>query len=234
MPEPNYNPADAQDLSGLLYLFEKKLLRELRVCLPAIVEDFSRSVNRATVTPAITLQTTDGKGLQFPSISDVPVCAVGGGGFVAAFPLQKGDTGWLIFSDKDISLFKDSETISPANTLRTHDLADAVFVPDVMGKAQISGNGAVWQTYNGSVKAEITNEGFDITGDVTLKGDVDITGDITIKGDITSTGDMVVTGDITATGTITSATDVIAGGISLKSHVHGGVSSGQSKTGVAE
>ena len=56
-----------------------------------------------------------------------------------------------------------------------------------------------------------------------------------ISGDtMTVTGNIVVNGDITATGTITGQTDVIAAGISGKSHKHGEVSSGNSKTGVPE
>lgn len=214
---PNYNPADTQDLGGLLHVFKQNLFRDLRVCLPGIVEDFDRSVNRVTVSPAITLQTTTGECLKLPSIAEVPVCTVGGGGFMASFPLQKGDTGWLIFADKDISLFKDSETISPANTLRKHNLADAVFIPDIMGKATVAqGDGAVWQKLDGSVKAVLNESGIDITGNVSIDGDLS------------------VSGEISATGTITSDTDVIGGGISLKTHVHGGVESGSSTTGVAQ
>lgn len=214
---PNYNPADAQDLGGLLEIFRKNIMRELRVCLPGVVESFDRSANRVTVTPAITLQTTNGEGLQLPSVADVPVCTVGGGGFVSSFPLQQGDTGWIIFADKDISLFKDSEVVSPANTLRKHNLADAIFIPDIMGKATIaSGDGAVWQTLDGSVKTVLKTSGVEITGDVSI------------------TGDLSVTGAITATGTIKSDTDVVAGSISLLTHVHGGVSSGTSTTGVAQ
>lgn len=214
---PNYNPADAQDLSGLLHIFKQNLWRDLRVCLPGVVESFDRSVNRVTVTPAITLQTVNGEGLTLPSIADVPVCTVGGGGFVASFPLQKGDTGWIIFADKDISLFKESGVVSPANTLRKHNLADCVFIPDVMGKATVSqGDGAVWQTLDGSVKAVLNTSGIDVTGNVSVDGDLS------------------VTGDISATGTITATVDVIGGGISLKNHVHGGVTGGTGTTGAAQ
>lgn len=214
---PNYNPADTQDLGGLLNLVKKNLMRELRVCLPGVVESFDRSANRVTVTPAITLQTTSGECLKLPSIADIPVCTVGGGGFVSSFPLQQGDTGWLIFADKDISLFKESETISPANTLRKHNLADAIFIPDIMGKATISASdGAVWQTLDGSVKTVLKTTGVEVTGDVSI------------------TGDLSVTGSITSTGTITADVDVVAGEISLLTHVHGGVTSGSSTTGVAQ
>lgn len=50
-------------------------------------------------------------------------------------------------------------------------------------------------------------------------GGITITGDITLMGDLNQTGQQTVSGD------------VVAGGISQINHVHGGVSSGPSKTG---
>lgn len=57
---------------------------------------------------------------------------------------------------------------------------------------------------------------------------------ITLTGDgveITAPGGVTITGDVDVTGTITASADVIGGGISLKTHTHGGVQSGGSSTG---
>ena len=46
-----------------------------------------------------------------------------------------------------------------------------------------------------------------------------------------SGSDITITGNITVNGTITSTGDTIAAGISVSTHVHGGVSSGNNNTG---
>lgn len=80
---------------------------------------------------------------------------------------------------------------------------------------------------------------------ITTTGSVDqtITGDVTqtINGIVTSTadsfnltGEVNITGDVNVTGTTTSSVDVIGGGISLKTHVHGGVESGGDTSGPPE
>lgn len=57
---------------------------------------------------------------------------------------------------------------------------------------------------------------------------------IALTGDgitIAAPGGVAITGDVTVTGTITASNDVVGGGISLKTHTHGGVQSGGSQTG---
>ena len=60
--------------------------------------------------------------------------------------------------------------------------------------------------------------------------EIEAPGGITLRGDVTIEGNVSVAGTIDASETITSETDVKADGISLKNHVHGGISSGTSKT----
>ena len=72
------------------------------------------------------------------------------------------------------------------------------------------------------------------TGNTTQTGNVTLTGDVTQNGNTTQTGDVVLTGDAVCTSTITASVNVIGGGISLNSHIHGGVMSGPSKTSIPE
>lgn len=216
---PSVNPADLQGLDGLLEVWRKNLFMALRVALPAVVQSYDRAANRVTVTPAVTSLSGSGQTLTLPQLADIPVCTAGGGGFGASFPLQAGDTGWLLFCDRDISLFKNSGIVSPANTNRLHNLADAVFYPDVMGKISVStqdAGKAVWQTLDGSVKAAMGADGVEIAGDVSINGDLS------------------VTGNISASGSVSAGVDVTAGNISLKNHVHGGVQGGSGTTGAAQ
>ena len=58
------------------------------------------------------------------------VMAMCGGKFVINFPLEKGDTGWLITADRDISLFREQRKVINANTNRIHSIEDSFFIPD--------------------------------------------------------------------------------------------------------
>jgi phage baseplate assembly protein V len=62
-------------------------------------------------------------------------------------------------------------------------------------------------------------------------------GDGTITSEASTwnhTGPINVDGDVTSTGTVTATVDAIGGGISLKTHVHGGVLPGGATTGLPE
>ena len=69
-----------------------------------------------------------------------------------------------------------------------------------------------------------------ITGNVTHKGDSSQTGNAAIKGGHTVTGESVSNGNQTINGSITATGDVKSGGVSLKSHKHGGVETGGGST----
>ena len=85
--------------------------------------------------------------------------------------------------------------------------------------------------------AQITIEGeVLITGNVTHKGDSSQTGNAAIKGNQaingghTVTGESVSHGNQTINGAITATGDIKAGGVSVKSHKHGGVETGGGST----
>lgn len=130
-------------------------------------------------------------------------------------------------NDRDIdNWFTTGEKYTP-NSTRMHSLSDGFVTlrPFSNGKVFTYDDEAV-VLENQSSKIRVTNNTVEVTN-----GNFKFF----ISGDtMTVTGNIVVNGDITASGTITGQTDVIAAGISGKSHKHGGVSSGNSKTGVPE
>ena len=67
-------------------------------------------------------------------------------------------------------------------------------------------------------------------------GTADITADggITLRGDVTIEGNVQITGNVGVDQTVTAAQDVVGNGVSLKDHLHTGVSSGSAKTGPPE
>lgn len=217
------NPADTLTQEGQTQILINRIMKELKVCLPGIVQAFDGKT--ADIQPAVSLVAENGETLNPPLLKNVPVKFAGGGGFALYFPLQKGDTGWLIFADADISIFKSSRQVSPPNTYRRHDLADAVFIPDTMQTAQISEEDAqrtVLQTLDGQIKISLGQKNIKVKGNLNITGSLSVSGNINAQGSVTS-------GD-----TVTAQADVIGGGISLKNHVHGGVMSGSGTTGPAQ
>lgn len=217
--KPAYNPAISNTVAGKDEMLIKTIKMGLFCAAPAIVETFDRTKMQATVRPAFMVKKSNGESIPQDFLYSIPVRFGGGGGFAAYLPLKKGDTGWLIFCDRDLSTFKNSRTVSPCNTNRMHAQEDAFFIPDAMHTSNVADGDAgkaVFQTLDGSVKMTVSTSGFEVVGDIAITGDLD------------------VTGSISATGTVTGAIDVIGGGISLKSHVHGGVTTGTGTTGAAQ
>ncbi|MBO4555583.1 MAG: hypothetical protein J5706_02400 [Elusimicrobiales bacterium] len=224
----NYSPALGTTPEGIDIMRKRNLMKELKVCIPAVVISFDRSKGRAEVQPAITLTTTAGEQVERSAIS-VPVHNPGGGGFLLSFPLKKGDTGWLMTADQDITFFLQTGRVSAPGVFRRHDLADSFFIPDSVitgnNKPSFSGNdsaAAVLQSTDGSVKISMA------AGKITIKAAA-----IEIQGDTSATGSITAGGDIESSGDITGA-EIKAGTIALTTHIHGGVTPGSGTTGTPQ
>lgn len=153
---PSRNPADEDNLTGILKLALKKFLQNTDDMLPAQVIAYDRGKNRAKIQAVISVVTTDAQIVSRAQIASVPVFQYGGGGFVSSFPLFSGDTGWIKANDRDISGWKQSLRQSTPNTQRKHSFKDAMFFPDtLLNGITIAGEDvdhAVWQNFPGSVK----------------------------------------------------------------------------------
>lgn len=136
---PSIDPADDGDLIGTFRHILGKFLQGVDDMLPAQVISYDRSTNRAVVQPLVMLLTTDNKTVHRPAVASVPVIQYGGGGFVVSAPIKAGNLGWIKANDRDISLFLQSFKNSAPNTIRKHSFSDAVFIPDVMTGYTIDG-----------------------------------------------------------------------------------------------
>lgn len=126
----SFDPAD-ESLGGVIKFIINKTLQRIDIQLPAKIVSYDRNKNLATVQPLIKLIATNGSTIEKPTISNIPVISLGGGGFNITFPLKNGDLGWIEASSRDISLFMQSKQIDKPNTLRVLDFADSKFIPDV-------------------------------------------------------------------------------------------------------
>lgn len=160
-------------LDVLLNSLKKNIFFKLNVCLPANVIKYNSSNNTVDIQPSIQVVLTDNKFMDMPQIFDVPVLELGGKGLSVKIPLQAGDTGIVIFCDRDISLFKQEKKNTQPNTLRKHDLADGIFIPMKFGNSG-SSNISIQNT-DGSVKFEITSSGINVKGNIVVDGEITAT-----------------------------------------------------------
>jgi hypothetical protein len=150
------DPSSRGSLPGTVRLILTKFLAEVDDMLPARVLAYDRASNRARVQSLINMVTTNGIRVPRGTIASVPVLQLGGGGFVASFPISEGDIGWIKANDRDISVFMQSFANSDPNTQRKHSFEDALFIPDTMMQsvsiAEEDENNLVIQNLAGTVK----------------------------------------------------------------------------------
>lgn len=188
----NKDPGDDAGLPGMLRNTFKKMMMAVDGMLPAVVVSYDRRKNRAVVRPLISLLTTSGAVVPRAPLASIPVLALGGGGFLINFPLKPGDTGWIEASDRDVSLYMQSNKESQPNSQRLHSFSDGRFIPDVMGKYTIGGDtdaAMVIQNTAGTVcvslhagKAKIKAPIVEIEGVTNITGATTVTGGLTIDG----------------------------------------------------
>ena len=126
---PSYNPADLTTTAGMLDYIYRCNSMTTENCMPAIVESYDRKKNVVTVKPCVNITAATGETIERESIT-ATVMSICGGKFIINFPLEKGDTGWLITADRDISLFRERRKVINANTNRIHSIEDSFFIPD--------------------------------------------------------------------------------------------------------
>ena len=163
--EPSYEPA-TEDSPAIAYEYvTKNLLKQTSVCIPAIVEEYDRKKNIVTVQPAIQESTAIGQYIKRAKIK-APVMQTAGGGFIVSFPLKKGDTGWLLTSDRDISLFKQQKTVINPNTYRSHSIEDSFFIPDYVsgfGEEKINEENIVLRALKGATEVVVGKDKINLT-----------------------------------------------------------------------
>ena len=108
---PSYNPADTKSMAGSMRIFADYLLNLIENCQPCIVQSVDYSTNTVIVKPAINVSTTVGEYVQRDVIK-LTAWRFASGGFLIHYPIKQGDTGWMIASDKDTSLFKQEKAIA--------------------------------------------------------------------------------------------------------------------------
>ena len=164
MAAESRDPTNDDSLLGCFREVLRKFLQTTDDMLPAVVETYDRARNVARVRPSIQIIDTDGNTIDRAQL-DVPVLVAGAGGFIVSFHIPPGSRGWIKASDRDLTLYRQSLTISAPNTRRMHTFEDAVFIPDVMRGFTVAADDSdamVIQSTSGAVKISLNNDRINI------------------------------------------------------------------------
>lgn len=208
-------PSNYEDAEKVFRSMFDIVLSEYYFCLPCRVVAVSASTQTVDIQPVLKrYYIKAGQSLSRAVIKGVPFMFQRADDTYISLPIKVGDTGLAVFSQRDISNWKEVGGEVPLQSLRTSDYNDAIFLPFVGSKAQAIPD------YNPDY-IEIVKNGKKITvKDGVLDAPV---WHINCKS-------ITASETIHAGGMIDSDTDCVSAGISGKLHVHGGVVPGSGNT----
>lgn len=241
------------NLSELIKRTMMQTMRQLRVSMPCEVVRYNskrQMVDVRIVQPEIDLA---GNNIPMPVITNIPVSFVRCGNSHITHPINKGDTGFIIFADRDISSWVETNNRAVVDSARTHSMQDSYFVPGIVGGGNNANPNDVEIKYNNTTIHLRKNGDVDINTstkvNINASSEVNVTtnkltvnapnsyfnGNVFVS-QLLTTGGFVsngTSGGGTAqfTGSINVTDEVTASGIDLSTHTHSGVQSGGSNTG---
>lgn len=133
-------------------------LFDVHTAIPGVVEAYDPGTESVTVRPALKRKYEEGTIVELPLIMNVPVTFPRGGKASITFPIKKGDSGLLIFSERSLDVWKaKGGVVDPADP-RKFNMTDAFFVPGGYPKGKPSGRATAdkMRITNGTSEIEMT------------------------------------------------------------------------------
>lgn len=154
------NDSREPELTEILADTQEEARAGTLVCKPARVESYDHNTRKASVSPIIKewrYNEDDAKVEEaLPVIVNVPVCFPSAGGLSVTFPIPKGATGVIIFSDVGLDTWLAVGGAVSAGSERRHALSDAIFIPGVFpfnsGKGGANGTAVEIGTDGGAMQ----------------------------------------------------------------------------------
>ena len=126
-------PEDEVTLVSLIKQHIDDNLEQLHTSLPGRIESYDAATQKANVKPLLKVPNLDENGetsyLSIPVITDVPVVFPGANGFRCTFPMTKGDTVLIMFSESSLDSWLSTGKESEPNAGTRHDISDAFILP---------------------------------------------------------------------------------------------------------
>jgi hypothetical protein len=176
----------------------------------------------ATIQPSIKSLVTAKDGSTswqlMATLPNVPVAFMGGGNFVATYPIQPGDEALVVFCSRCIAAWYQNGAWSDGGQIqaemRMHDLSDGVaFIgPRSMARSipNLSADTAQFRSMDGTTYFEVTAGG---------------------QCNIVAPQGLNIQGDVTVTGKVTATEEGTFNNIEVSLHEHSGVTPGSGTSG---
>lgn len=211
---PSQNPANLGTLAGCLTHCFRKLLQGTDGMLPAVVVAVDAARQYASVRVGSMVLGTDGTLTSHDPIARIPILTVGAGGFLMSFPVKPGDLGWILASDRDVSLFLQQGGEAGPNTDRLKSFEDGLFVPDTARTWALAGedaDNATWQAADGTAKLTLGAAKVKVLHPALIEFDAP---SATMSGNLTVNGNLSAGNGVTCTFTTpTGQTVTVQNGI---------------------
>lgn len=209
-PESQWGGFNAQ--AFVIQQFINKVQTSTLVRVDAVTNSGGVSpVGFVDVTPMV--NQVDAQGLPTPHVTifNVPYMRLQGGSNAVILDPKVGDIGICVFASRDISKVKKTKKQANPGSARKYSYSDGLYIGGFLNSTP-------------SQYVQFTDSGITVhsPGTVKIEAGTACTVDtpaFTVNGAATVNGGLTVTGDATA------------GGVSLKTHRHGGVQTGSGQTG---
>lgn len=179
-------------------------------------------VGFVNVTPLVNQVDALGNPTPHGIINNIPYMRVQGGANAIIMDPKPGDIGICVFASRDISAVKNNKAQSNPGSFRTYDFSDGMYLGGLL-------NGVPTQyILFGSTGISLVSP--TKISMIAPTVEIDASTEIILNGQL-SQGNGSNGGTATMLGPVTVTHDVTAAGISVSTHVHGGVQSGGSDTG---
>lgn len=252
------------DYSQLLFIVQQtmnKMKTSTLVKVVSCTNDGGLSpVGFVDVVPLVNQIDSQGIGVPYTTIFNVPYCRIQGGANAVIIDPQPGDIGLCCFASRDITKVKSTKTQANPGSLRKYSLGDGLYVGGMLNGTpsqyiQFNSSGinitsptqvtitapiveinADTVEINADTSVTINTPQFTVNGMSTFNGITTVNDDLQINGGITqgaggSGSTADLIGPLNVQNQIVSDSDVIGNGVSLFTHVHSGVTPGGANSG---
>lgn len=188
----NFNPSGMENPDVFYYEMMRIAMSKLCITAPGKVLEYDRTTHRARIQPLLKIRYSNDETRDAQPIT-VDVMRFCAGGFLIDFPIKAGDTGWFVSSDKDVTRIKETGETNLPSSAETHSFKRGFWIPDNWQDTEVSDDGLVLQSVDGTQKVVVKKDGVDITGTaITINGPTTINGTLTMKDTITMANEVVL------------------------------------------
>ena len=238
----NYdNFASSNPLNSMEFFIRSLISQVVSTSFPVVVTAVERKGEDAgagyvTVKPLLQPRNNSGDGLEVTTIPKLPYFRLQHGTAAIICDPKVGDIGLAVVAKHDISNINGSTTPKVPATYRKFDPSDSFYIGGFWGKApevfiHLEDEGTIKIKAPTKITMEAPECEVNASASFTVNSaQINLNGPISVGG--SGGADATFTGDVNVT--LGGQGDVNAKGISLTSHTHTGVQSGNSSTGAPQ